>query len=174
MGTELMRACIKDENDEFPSVPPGFESITSFTLTRLQDSEKQEMESMVSCSASTNASESNSVQMETEVDFSDTAKAKRCLRRRRSINYGRYDNSSGDDSDAERPGQVNFLLVITNNYVFLAALNYYFFSQSAILVHYLHVIYCCRIFLQGLVFPRGLSVDVQSVVTAKRLFRIIM
>lgn len=100
-----MRTCIKDENDEFPSVPPGFESITSFTLTRLQDSEKQDRENTVSCSASTNASESNSVQMETEVDFSDTAKAKRCLRRRRSINYGRYDNSSGDDSDAERLDQ---------------------------------------------------------------------
>lgn len=128
-----MRACIKDENDEFPSVPPGFESITSFTLTTLQDSEKREMESMVSCSASTNASESNSVQMETEVDFSDTAKAKRCLRRRRSINYGRYDNSSGDDSDAERPDQVNFLLVITNNYVFLVALNYIFFFSVRVL-----------------------------------------
>jgi hypothetical protein len=126
MGTELMRACVKDENDEFPSVPPGFESITSFTLMRLQDSEKQDRENTVSCSASTNASESNSVQMETEVDFSDTAKAKRCLRRRRSVNYGRYDNSSGDDSDAERLDQVNFLLFITNNFVFLAALIFFF------------------------------------------------
>jgi hypothetical protein len=141
MGTELMRACVKDENDEFPSVPPGFESITSFTLMRLQDSEKQDRENTVSCSASTNASESNSVQMETEVDFSDTAKAKRCLRRRRSVNYGRYDNSSGDDSDAERLDQVNFLLFITNNFVFLEALIFFSCSVFSVRVLYLYITY---------------------------------
>ena len=137
-----MRACIKDENDEFPSVPPGFESITSFTLMRLQDSEKQDRENTVSCSASTNASESNSVQMETEVDFSDTAKAKRCLRRRRSVNYGRYDDSSGDDSDAERLDQVNFLLFITNNFMFLAALIFFLScSVFSVRVLYLYITY---------------------------------
>ncbi|KAB1223863.1 putative lysine-specific demethylase JMJ14 [Morella rubra] len=102
MGTELIRACIKDENDEFPSVPPGFESFTSFTLKGLQESEKQDGDNTVSCSASTNASESKSCQMDSEVDFGDTAKTKRCLRRKPWINYGRYENSSGDESDAER------------------------------------------------------------------------
>lgn len=109
MGTELIRACMKDENDEFPSVPPGFESFTSFTLKRLQESEKQDGDNTVSCSASTNASESKSCQMDSEVDFSDTAKTKRCLRRKPWINYGRYENSSGDESDAERLDHVSFL-----------------------------------------------------------------
>ncbi|KAG7967726.1 hypothetical protein I3843_08G114000 [Carya illinoinensis] len=105
MGTELMRACIKDENDEFPSVPPGFESITSFTLKRLQDSEKQDMENADACLASANASQSMPIKMEAEVGVSDATKPKRCLRLRPSINYGRYDNSSGDESDAEQLDQ---------------------------------------------------------------------
>lgn len=105
MGTELLRACIKDESDEYPSVPPGFESITSFTLKGSQGSENQNREDTVSFSASTNAVESNSAQRETQVDSGDTARPKRCLRRRRWINYGRYDNSSEDESDAERLDQ---------------------------------------------------------------------
>ncbi|XP_010489113.1 PREDICTED: putative lysine-specific demethylase JMJ16 isoform X1 [Camelina sativa] len=35
MGTELMRICVKDESDDLPSVPPGFESYATFTLKRL-------------------------------------------------------------------------------------------------------------------------------------------
>lgn len=100
-----MRACIKDENDDFPSVPPGFESFTSFTLKKVQDSEKPNKGNTISSSALTNDSESKPVKMETEVDISDTAKTKRSLRRKPLINYGRYENSSGDESDAERLDQ---------------------------------------------------------------------
>ncbi|KAK9292509.1 hypothetical protein L1049_020482 [Liquidambar formosana] len=94
MGTELIRTCVKEDE---PSVPPGFAPLTSFTLKKVDDSDK-----MITCSASTSASESQPVQMETEFDSSDAAKIKRSLRRRPWINYSRFDNSS-DESDSERP-----------------------------------------------------------------------
>lgn len=104
MGTELMRVCIKEENDEVPSVPPGFESFASFTLKRVQDTEKHDCD-ITSCSASASASESLSVHMETEVKVADAAKAARPLRRRPGINYGLLDHSSEDESDSGKLGQ---------------------------------------------------------------------
>ena len=67
MGTELMRICVKEDNDDFPSVPPGFESYTSFSLKRVESNEKQDDKNMTSCSASTSASESPSTQVENDV-----------------------------------------------------------------------------------------------------------
>ncbi|KAF8110334.1 hypothetical protein N665_0085s0062 [Sinapis alba] len=79
MGTELMRICVKEESDELPSVPPGFESYATFTLKRVVPGETKAttMEESV-------ASVSNQAEMETE---SDEAKAARSLRRRPWINY---------------------------------------------------------------------------------------
>lgn len=108
MGTELMRVCIKEENDEVPSVPPGFESFASFTLNRVQDTEKHDCD-ITSCSASASASESLSVHMETEVKVADAAKAARPLRRRPGINYGLLDHSSEDESDSGKLGQVSVI-----------------------------------------------------------------
>ncbi|KAK3200750.1 hypothetical protein Dsin_024165 [Dipteronia sinensis] len=105
MGTELMRVCIKEDNDEIPSVPPGFESYTSFTLKRVQENEKNESDIKSSCPASVSASESQSVQIKTETGVSDDAKTTRSLRRRPWINYGKYDNSSDDDTDSGKLGQ---------------------------------------------------------------------
>ncbi|KAJ1409286.1 JmjN domain [Sesbania bispinosa] len=105
MGTELMRICVKEDNDDFPSVPPGFESYTSFALKRVEDNEKQNDKNMTSCSASTSASESQSTQVENDVQVRDTTKVARSLRRRPWINYGRYENSSEEDSDCERLDQ---------------------------------------------------------------------
>ncbi|KAK7344107.1 hypothetical protein VNO77_13382 [Canavalia gladiata] len=105
MGTELMRICVKEDNDDFPSVPPGFESYTSFSLKRVEDNEKQNDKNMTSCSASTSASESQSTQLDSDVQVCDTAKVPRSLRRRPWINYGQYENSSDDDSDCERLDQ---------------------------------------------------------------------
>ncbi|KAI4350102.1 hypothetical protein L6164_010623 [Bauhinia variegata] len=105
MGTELMRICVKEDNDEFPSVPPGFESYTSLSLKSVEDSEKQNDTNKTSCSASTSASESQSTLVETEVKVSDTAKVPRSLRRRPWINYGQYDNSSEEEFDCERLDQ---------------------------------------------------------------------
>ncbi|XP_015875570.3 putative lysine-specific demethylase JMJ16 isoform X1 [Ziziphus jujuba] len=98
MGTELMRVCIKEDNDEFPPVPPGFESFTSFTLKRVED-ENQASQNMVGCSASPSATELESLQMETSIDVNNVAKITRSLRRKPGINYGKYDCSSEDELD---------------------------------------------------------------------------
>ncbi|CBI22382.3 unnamed protein product, partial [Vitis vinifera] len=97
MGTELIRACVKEENLD---VPPGFESLTSFTLKRVEDNEIT-----TPCLASTSGSESQSIKMETEFDISDAANISRSLRRRPWINYGQFDNSSDDESDSEHLNQ---------------------------------------------------------------------
>ncbi|KAM7250286.1 hypothetical protein ACFE04_022169 [Oxalis oulophora] len=87
MGTELMRVHVKEENDETPSVPPGFESFASFSLTRVQDSEMK-----TSCSASTTQS------VETKAEPSKMTT--RPLRRKPGVNYGNLlDDSSEDESD---------------------------------------------------------------------------
>ncbi|RDX72390.1 putative lysine-specific demethylase JMJ16, partial [Mucuna pruriens] len=137
MGTELMRICVKEDNDDFPSVPPGFESYTSFSLKRVENNEKENDKNMTSCSASTSASESPSTQVENDVQVRDTAKVPRSLRRRPWINYEQYENSSDEDSDCERLGQ---------------CLTYE--CQ-------------CRISPQDLVFLEELSVDVQIAVVAR-------
>ncbi|KAG4911105.1 hypothetical protein JHK87_057221 [Glycine soja] len=105
MGTELMRICVKEDNDDFPSVPPGFESYTSFSLKKVENNEKQDDKNMTSCSASTSASESPSTQAENDVQVGDTAKVPRSLRRRPWINYGQYENISDEDPDCERHDQ---------------------------------------------------------------------
>ncbi|XP_044499918.1 putative lysine-specific demethylase JMJ16 [Mangifera indica] len=104
MGTELVRVCVKEENDEVPSVPPGFESCASFPLKRVQDVEKHDNDMKSSCSASVSASESQQVQLETDGGDSDGAKM-RPLRRRPWINYGQFDHSSEDESDSRKLGQ---------------------------------------------------------------------
>lgn len=102
-----MRVCIKEDNEEFPPVPPGFESFTSFTLKRVNASEKQDSHDSIGCSATSGASESQSLQMDTDVDVSDVAKITRPNRRKPGINYGKYDCSSEDESDFERLNQVS-------------------------------------------------------------------
>ncbi|CAN6877682.1 unnamed protein product [Brassica oleracea] len=97
MGTELMRVCMKEESDELPSVPPGFESYASFTLKRplpdpgaAADKTKTPMESSVTEQAN---------KME-EIE-SDELKAARSLRRRPWINY------AGCDDDDTAPNNDN-------------------------------------------------------------------
>lgn len=94
-----MRVCIKEDNDEFPPVPPGFESFTSFTLKRVEEDENQASQNMVGCSASPSATESESLQMEPSIDVNNVAKITRSLRRKPGINYGKYDCSSEDELD---------------------------------------------------------------------------
>ncbi|MED6222365.1 hypothetical protein PIB30_063618 [Stylosanthes scabra] len=77
MGTELMRICVKEDNDEFPSVPP----------------------------ASTSASESHSTQVVTNIQVNDSSKVPRTLRRRPWINYGQYENCCDEVPDCERLDQ---------------------------------------------------------------------
>nr|DAD36799.1 TPA_asm: hypothetical protein HUJ06_007440 [Nelumbo nucifera] len=94
MGTECIRACVKGEKIEIPTVPPGFVSFTSFTLKRIDDSDV-----MTSCMASS-ASEQQPNHMDMEGDI-DKPKLTRCLRQRPWINYSQFDNSS-DESDSEQ------------------------------------------------------------------------
>ncbi|XP_011038513.1 PREDICTED: putative lysine-specific demethylase JMJ16 isoform X1 [Populus euphratica] len=107
MGTELMRVHVKEENDDIPSVPPGFESFAAFNLNRVQDGEKQES-NVTSCSATTSASESQSVKMDTE--FEDEAKVTRSLRRRPWIKFEHLDSCSEDESDSVKLNQQNLSL----------------------------------------------------------------
>ncbi|CAN7039768.1 unnamed protein product [Brassica oleracea var. botrytis] len=108
MGTELMRVCMKEESDELPSVPPGFESYASFTLKRplpdpgaAADITKTPVESSVTEQAN---------KME-EIE-SDELKAARSLRRRPWINYAgcddddtapNNDNASPQNLDQKKP-----------------------------------------------------------------------
>lgn len=100
-----MRVCIKEDNDDFPSVPPGFESFTSFNLTRVNDGENQDDKSMHNCLGPASASE-HPIKMETSMDISDAVKITRSLRRKPGINYGRAE----DECDPEQPNQVGVLV----------------------------------------------------------------
>ncbi|XP_022719057.1 putative lysine-specific demethylase JMJ16 isoform X2 [Durio zibethinus] len=106
MGTQLMRVCVKEENDDIPSVPPGFESYASFTLrTGAQDTKKHESDNVTCCSASASTSDASPVKKETELGNSESTKTTRPMRRRPWINYGQYDNSSEDEPDCGKLDQ---------------------------------------------------------------------
>ncbi|XVE89996.1 hypothetical protein DITRI_Ditri20bG0041400 [Diplodiscus trichospermus] len=97
MGTELMRVCVKEENDDIPSVPPGFESYASFTLKQgVQDIEKH---NLMCCSDTASTSDAIPLQKEIELDNSESTKITRSLRRKPWIDYGRYGFGSEDEPD---------------------------------------------------------------------------
>ncbi|XP_073012098.1 lysine-specific demethylase JMJ703 [Typha latifolia] len=92
MGTECMTTHLKDESDGMPSVPPGFASLTSFTLQRVQDDVKIPV-----CS-------SNPIKTNADSDCSITGndKFRKSLRHRPWVNYSKFDNSSEEEeSDSE-------------------------------------------------------------------------
>ncbi|CAL5406929.1 unnamed protein product [Camellia sinensis] len=96
MAKELVRPRIKEENMEISSVPPGFESFTSFTRKRVENKK------MATCSTSGSASEPRTVQMETEYNSREDAKITRSLRPRLRKNSSRYDDNYGHESDSEQ------------------------------------------------------------------------
>ena len=104
-----MRVCVKEDNDDFPPVPPGFESFTSFNLKRVNDNESQDSKNMLGCSSSTGAYEPRSIKIEPNIDGGDAVKATRSVRRKPCINHGRYDYSPYDECDSERLNQVGVL-----------------------------------------------------------------
>lgn len=109
-----MRVCVKEETDEFPSVPPGFESYPSFPLKRIKNKEGHDSDNITSCSASS-SSEAQSVKMEPESGICSTTKITRSLRHRSCINYGRFD-SSEDESDTRKRDQVSIVFVTTSSF----------------------------------------------------------
>ncbi|KAJ0465354.1 putative chromatin remodeling & transcription regulator FYR family [Helianthus annuus] len=131
MGTELIRHHVKEESIDIPLIPPGFESIAAFSLKRADDNkvgsscsvssstsepqpvkkeprvepsedEKTKRSVESSCSVSANASEPQPVKKESRVEPNDDEKTKRSVRPRPGINYGRFDGSSGDESESEQ------------------------------------------------------------------------
>ncbi|XP_058101595.1 putative lysine-specific demethylase JMJ16 [Magnolia sinica] len=100
MGSECIGARSKEDTAEIPLVPPGFISLTSFTLKRVNDDV-----TMSNRMASAGASDSRQAQMDSELHISDDAKLTRSLRRRPWINYGVFDNSSEEESDSEQLDQ---------------------------------------------------------------------
>ncbi|KAI3470687.1 hypothetical protein Pfo_027350 [Paulownia fortunei] len=95
MGTELFGRCVKEDNMEISSVPPGFESLVPFPLKRMEDNQ-------VSCySRSVSASEAQNVRLETEYDCNDNSKTK-SLRHRPWIKYNQSDSRSGDEFESEQ------------------------------------------------------------------------
>ncbi|XP_022996748.1 putative lysine-specific demethylase JMJ16 [Cucurbita maxima] len=107
MGTKLIRACVEEDSDDFPSVPPGFESYISFSLGKVHDHEKQD--GCVPASGSATVSESQPVKVESEVEVANVAKVTRSLRRKPCVNYRQYDYCSGDELDTKHLDQ-NFSL----------------------------------------------------------------
>ncbi|CAL1389758.1 unnamed protein product [Linum trigynum] len=73
MGTELMRVCVKEENEEVPAVPPGFESFAPFSLKRIEDGGKRGSPDGVSCIDVARTSGLQSVQVKPEPCTIDTA-----------------------------------------------------------------------------------------------------
>lgn len=96
MGTELFRARVKEESMENQSIPPGFESLASFTLKRVKDTE-----AVTTCSDSASVSESQTM-MEAEFEYDDGENITRSLKRRPWINYTPSDGNSGDESETKQ------------------------------------------------------------------------
>ncbi|KAK8318812.1 hypothetical protein V6Z12_A13G198400 [Gossypium hirsutum] len=91
MRMELVRVCLKEENDDISSVPPGFEPRASFTLkSEAQDTKRHERDNLICCSASASAI---LVEKETGLPIP-------------WINYGQYDSSSEDEPDHGKLNQV--------------------------------------------------------------------
>ncbi|GMH13215.1 hypothetical protein Nepgr_015056 [Nepenthes gracilis] len=85
MGTELVTACFKEEDIDFPAVPPGFESCTSFNSKRVENIENE-----ISYSAHAKLCEKQG-HMKTETDQGGAGRISRSLRRRLTSE----DNESG-------------------------------------------------------------------------------
>ncbi|XP_010528755.1 PREDICTED: putative lysine-specific demethylase JMJ16 isoform X2 [Tarenaya hassleriana] len=100
MGTELMRVCVKEENDELPSIPPGFESYASFTLKKAVPGGEKAKTNSVTCGLpAESATAIKSVKMETDSNLSDASKPARSLRQRPWINFVGCD----DDDENNKP-----------------------------------------------------------------------
>ncbi|XP_074263741.1 putative lysine-specific demethylase JMJ16 [Silene latifolia] len=97
MGTELLRACVNEEDLDFPAVPPGFESFTSFKLKKVENADSEPC-----CSVSSNLSQQESVNVKLEPGHDAAGNLLKTLRRRPSM-----DQCSDEESDSEQ-GNQNF------------------------------------------------------------------
>lgn len=100
MGTEFLRACVKEEDLDFLAVPPGFESFSSFKLKKVENADSEPC-----CSVSSNLSRQEPSPVKSEAGLGGGGKISRSLRRKPSINYGRYNQCSDEESDCEQLDQ---------------------------------------------------------------------
>ncbi|XP_060184371.1 lysine-specific demethylase JMJ18 isoform X1 [Lycium barbarum] len=97
MGTELVRHCIKEEDMDISSIPPGFESLAPFTLKKVENHRL-----MINQSSSVSVSKSHKSQVVTDIEGSDDGKPIKSLRRKPGVNYGKYEKSSEDESCSDQ------------------------------------------------------------------------
>ncbi|XP_024990790.1 putative lysine-specific demethylase JMJ16 isoform X1 [Cynara cardunculus var. scolymus] len=95
MGTELIRHHVKEESMEISSIPPGFESLTAFSLKRVDDSEVAS-----SSSAPMSASGSQTAKKEPRLGYIEDEGVNRSIKRRPWIDHSQINSSSGDESDS--------------------------------------------------------------------------
>lgn len=99
MGTKYIGADVTDDPDGIPPVPPGFTSLASFTLQRVQDDVM-----VLTC-----ASDSIHSQRETDCSILGDKKSRKSLQHKPWVNYSQFGNSSEEESDAELYEQVSTL-----------------------------------------------------------------
>ncbi|KAG0493786.1 hypothetical protein HPP92_004780 [Vanilla planifolia] len=87
MVTECMMTQFMDETDGLPSVPPGFYSLKSFDLQRVQGGSL----------ASTLGNEPVETKMDDEGGTIGVINLRKSLRRRRWVNYCQHNSSSGEE-----------------------------------------------------------------------------
>ncbi|KAF6150915.1 hypothetical protein GIB67_026836 [Kingdonia uniflora] len=98
MGAECFRAFVKEEKVEITSVPPGFVSLTAFTLKKVDNSED-----MMKCMAFAFTPGSQPVQMDAECNVRNNLNLKTSFRHRPWINY--EVNNSSEDCDSDQFSQ---------------------------------------------------------------------
>ena len=105
MGTKRMRANLGNEDLDKLSAPPGFMSLTSFLLKKVENSEE-------SCNsvAFASASAQEPVCTNAPSDMVDAGTSKRSPRNRPWILYEQSDNNQ-KESNFEQPVEVIFLLL---------------------------------------------------------------
>ncbi|KAI4364560.1 hypothetical protein MLD38_020634 [Melastoma candidum] len=102
----IMREPVKEESEDFPSVPPGFESFSSFTLKRTLDVQKEDFKEenagLNSCTTSVSTSLFISGDVKTDSDSAEAKKPSRVLRRRSGIKYNQNADCSDDELECEK------------------------------------------------------------------------
>ncbi|KAL8159605.1 hypothetical protein V2J09_001142, partial [Rumex salicifolius] len=105
MGTELVRACIKEDDFDFPTAPPGFERYTPFKSKKVENAERDLGYSVV---PNLSQQEAHS---KVESNHNDSRKIPRARKRRSQMDYGQC----CDSNDASGYEQLDQKVTIKNS-----------------------------------------------------------
>lgn len=119
MGTKRIRSCLNDENVGSLSAPPGFVSLTSFILKRMEKSE--ETNNSLSLES---ASKQESIKTSFMFNMPDTAELKRSLQCRPWVLFDQS-NQNPEKSESEQFDMVINLLVLVLRRHEFGAFKYY-------------------------------------------------